>query len=92
MIRVKAGLLWSYLLALCSLIAGTASAAQQPNVLFIFADDQCFQTLRAYGYEDIDTPNLDRLAAESASSTPTPPDIEAIAIRSLAGRVPLAAA
>ena len=67
MIRVKAGLLWSYLLALCSLIAGTASAAQQPNVLFIFADDQCFQTLRAYGYEDIDTPNLDRLVARGTT-------------------------
>jgi choline-sulfatase len=39
----------------------TATAEDQPNILFIFADDQCFETVNAYGMEDIETPNLDRL-------------------------------
>lgn len=40
-------------------IAGLANA--KPNVLFIFADDQCYETISAFGMTDIDTPNLDRL-------------------------------
>ena len=35
--------------------------AKKPNVLFIFADDQCFETIGALGLTDIETPNLDRL-------------------------------
>ncbi|MCA9082139.1 MAG: sulfatase-like hydrolase/transferase, partial [Planctomycetaceae bacterium] len=41
--------------------AGVVRGAERPNVLFLFADDQCYQTIRAYGYEEIETPNLDRL-------------------------------
>ncbi|MEQ8791376.1 MAG: sulfatase-like hydrolase/transferase [Pirellulaceae bacterium] len=37
-------------------------AAQQPNLLFVFADDQAFDTIAAMGNEEIETPNLDRLA------------------------------
>ena len=37
------------------------SAEEKPNILFIFADDQCYETIRAYGMTDIETPNLDRL-------------------------------
>jgi len=33
----------------------------KPNILFIFADDQCFETLRSMGCDEIYTPNLDRL-------------------------------
>jgi len=33
----------------------------KPNILFIFADDQCFETLHALGCDEIQTPNLDRL-------------------------------
>lgn len=39
----------------------------KPNILFIFSDDQCYETIGAYGLTDIDTPNLDRLADEGAS-------------------------
>jgi arylsulfatase A-like enzyme len=35
--------------------------AKKANVLFIFADDQCFETVRGLGLTDIETPNLDRL-------------------------------
>ena len=38
------------------------AVAAQPNVLFIFADDQCFDTLREWGNAEVETPNLDRLA------------------------------
>ena len=38
-----------------------SKAVGKPNVLFIFADDQCYETIGALGLTDIDTPNLDRL-------------------------------
>lgn len=37
-------------------------AEQPPNILFVFADDQCFSTIAALGNHEIETPNLDRLA------------------------------
>ena len=50
------------LLILCLLSFVTPALAKQPNILFIFADDQCFDTLNAWGNEEVETPNLDRLA------------------------------
>ena len=41
----------------------------KPNILFIFADDQCYETIRELGLTDIDTPNLDRLMKSGASFT-----------------------
>jgi len=35
---------------------------EKPNIIFIFADDQSFETVNAFGHEDILTPNLDKLA------------------------------
>ena len=35
---------------------------EKPNILFIFADDQSYETIAALGNEEISTPNLDRLA------------------------------
>lgn len=40
-------------------------AADRPNVLFLFADDHSFEALGALGKVDVETPNLDRLAARS---------------------------
>ncbi len=51
------------------LLAAPACASEKPNVLFLFADDQCFETIRAFGHTDIDTPNLDRLARRGVSFT-----------------------
>ena len=49
----------------------TTAAEKRPNILFLFADDQCFETVRALATQalqpgtpsvhDIETPNLDRL-------------------------------
>ena len=34
----------------------------RPNIVFIFADDQCFETIHQLGNTEIQTPNLDELA------------------------------
>ncbi|MCF3650455.1 arylsulfatase [Synoicihabitans lomoniglobus] len=47
---------------------GLAAMADKPNIVMIVADDLGFSDLGAYGGE-IDTPNLDRLAAEGARFT-----------------------
>jgi len=46
-----------------------SKAADKPNVLFIFADDQCYETIGALGLTDIDTPNLDRLVKRGTTFT-----------------------
>lgn len=38
------------------------SNSEKPNIVFIFADDQCFSTIRALGATEVETPNLDALA------------------------------
>ena len=45
------------------------SYAEKPNVLFIFADDQCFETIGALDKTDIETPNLDRLMERGTTFT-----------------------
>lgn len=40
-----------------------------PNILFLFTDDQRFDTIRALGNEDVITPNMDRLVEEGTSFT-----------------------
>lgn len=42
---------------------------RRPNVLFLFADDQCFETIGALGQTDIDTPNMDRLVRRGTTFT-----------------------
>ena len=42
---------------------------RKPNILFIFADDQCFETLRSLGCDDIYTPHLDRLVRRGVTFT-----------------------
>ena len=46
-----------------------AAPRRRPNVLFLFADDQRFDTLRALGNPQIHTPNLDRLAHRGTAFT-----------------------
>jgi choline-sulfatase len=46
-----------------------AAPASRPNILFLFADDFSFEAIRAFGHTDIDTPNLDRLAARGTAFT-----------------------
>jgi len=54
------------------LLPGVQAFAQKrnkPNILFIFADDQCFETLRSLGCDEIQTPNLDRLVRNGVTFT-----------------------
>ena len=44
-----------------------AIAAERPNIIFLFADDQRADTIGAHGNPHIQTPNLDRLATEGFS-------------------------
>ena len=55
--------------AALGLAVGQAEAKAKPNVLFIFADDQCYETVANLGHTDIDTPNLDRLAERGTQFT-----------------------
>lgn len=41
----------------------------KPNILFIFADDQSYETIATLGNEEVSTPNLDRLANSGTAFT-----------------------
>lgn len=45
--------------------------AEKPNILFIFADDQCYSTVHALGNDEIITPNLDKLSNSGVTFTHT---------------------
>ncbi len=42
-------------------------AGPRPNIVFLMTDDQCFYSLGCYGVRDVQTPNLDRLAADGVT-------------------------
>lgn len=46
-----------------------AAAQQQPNILFLFADDMTYEALHALGNTEIQTPNLDRLVRGGTTFT-----------------------
>ncbi len=49
------------------LFTGSCSdSPQRPNILFIMADDHAVRAISAYGGSLIETPNIDRIAAEGA--------------------------
>lgn len=49
--------------------AGRRSDETRPNFAIIFADDQGYQDVGCFGSPDINTPNLDRMAAEGMRFT-----------------------
>jgi choline-sulfatase len=52
---------------LCGLSCQVLVAADRPNILFLFADDHCYRTLRGLGNDEVRTPNLDRLMARGTT-------------------------
>jgi len=59
--------LLSIVVASCLSLPGLA--AEKPNVVIIFTDDQGYQDVGCYGAERFRTPNLDRMAAEGLRLT-----------------------
>lgn len=56
-------------IVLSALATWTLGASARPNIVFILADDLGYGDLGCYGCEDIQTPNLDRLATEGVRFT-----------------------
>jgi len=46
-----------------------AEKKRMPNFLFIFTDDQTFESINALGYDEVHTPNLDRLVRSGTTFT-----------------------
>ncbi|MBT3194558.1 MAG: sulfatase-like hydrolase/transferase [Verrucomicrobia bacterium] len=59
-------------LAVGMLVGVSARAVEErPNIMFIFADDQTYESISAYGLTEVKTPNLDRLVERGVSFTHT---------------------
>ncbi|MEN8200959.1 MAG: sulfatase-like hydrolase/transferase [Bacteroidota bacterium] len=58
-------LIFSLLLA--GIYSCQSGPKQPPNIILIFADDQCYETVHAYGNQEIITPNLDALARQGVT-------------------------
>lgn len=54
---------------ICLLLFSPIRAQDKPNFLFIFSDDHAFDTVRALGNTEIETPNLDRLVEAGMAFT-----------------------
>jgi arylsulfatase A-like enzyme len=60
---------WVFVVACLCLTASGSVAAEQPNVVILFADDLGYGDLGCYGHPTIRTPNLDKMAAEGMKFT-----------------------
>lgn len=52
-----------------SIVFVSNGQTKKPNIIFIFSDDQCYETIGVNGQEDIKTPNLDKLTREGVTFT-----------------------
>ena len=48
-------------------IVGQVKPAKAKNILIIYSDDQSYNTIHAWGNNEIQTPNLDKLSKEGMS-------------------------
>ncbi len=62
-------LIFLFLLAGCGDTKTVDENKDQPNILFIFTDDQTYTSLHALGNDEIKTPNLDRLVNSGTTFT-----------------------
>ncbi|TWT84205.1 Arylsulfatase [Planctomycetes bacterium CA13] len=67
LLSVRLGLLLSVLIT--NAVTLNCSASDQPNFIIIFTDDQGYNDLGCFGSKTIQTPNIDRLAAEGRKFT-----------------------
>ncbi|MEN8662708.1 MAG: sulfatase-like hydrolase/transferase [Lentimonas sp.] len=61
--------IFSWILGICLATCAFADAKRPPNVILILADDFGYEALGVNGAEQVQTPNLDRLAAEGVRFT-----------------------
>jgi arylsulfatase A-like enzyme len=47
------------------LVRGNSSGGRRPNLVFVFTDQQAWDTLGCYGNDQVHTPNLDQFASQS---------------------------
>ncbi|MDP0492408.1 MAG: sulfatase [Verrucomicrobiota bacterium JB023] len=66
--RIKA-VLPALVACLIALAGGKADAAKSPNVIFILMDDMGYSDISCYGAKTVETPNIDRMAAEGLRFT-----------------------
>ncbi|MGQ1784575.1 sulfatase-like hydrolase/transferase [Saccharicrinis sp. GN24d3] len=66
-IKVAIGILFVLLFNSCS--DSKTKKTEKPNIIFLFADDQCYNTINALGNKEVITPNLDKLAGEGVTFT-----------------------
>jgi len=57
----------SFLAASAGLVSAAAAPSKKPNILFVMSDQQRYDSIGANGNKLVRTPNLDRLAAQSAN-------------------------
>lgn len=57
------------LIAITSIACTSKEVTDKPNIIFIFADDQAYNTIGAYGHPEIKTPHLDKLVEQGTSFT-----------------------
>ncbi|WP_425396414.1 sulfatase-like hydrolase/transferase [Aeoliella sp.] len=57
------------LLIVLAVFASRPILAEQPNILLILTDDQAYDAARCLGWDEVDTPNIDRLAARGTTFT-----------------------
>lgn len=50
-------------------VSGEASKNKKPNILFIFIDDMGYADLGCYGNDEVETPEIDKLASEGIRFT-----------------------
>lgn len=60
-------LVWLLLLATVAVVSPVQAENQPPNIVMIISDDQAWTDFGFMGHEEIRTPNLDKLAAQSAT-------------------------
>ena len=60
---------WVFGLVLSGAEPAIAKEDRPPNFVVVFTDDQGYQDVGVFGSPDIETPNLDRMAAEGARFT-----------------------